>query len=537
MSLPLAIRHSFLLRHSFVICSPGRSFLAATGHLSFVILFAFLASLHSHASTVSTPFGTSYQVNVNASGQNIVGDAANEPSLCIDPNNPNRIAIGWRQFNFITNNFRQAGWGYSTNGGVTWTFGGTLETNVFRSDPVLASDAEGRFYFLSLQQNPFRSDLWSSTNGGANWQLLGPAYGGDKGWMTIDKTAGAGHGNIYQAWDNASITSNRDFSISYDGGLGWTNPFVIPQEPEWGTLDVGPEGQVYLLAWVSASDTFWLNRATNAPNRSVPFNFDLTVPVDFGGGLHYFLGYGPNPGGLLGQPWVAVDRSTNQTRGNVYALFSTGRTPNSCDVMFTRSTNGGANWSPPQQLNSDTSSNAWHWFGTLSVAPNGRIDACWYDSRHDSGLDTNHIFSELFYCYSLDGGSSWATNRAISPPFDSLIGWPDQNKIGDYIGMISLEDAACIAYSATLNGEQDIYYIRVEQPIFATISQTGAAISVSWNAVLGKTYCLQHKDSLDVPWPVATNQVCLVATNVLMSVPDTAGPGPSERFYRVVKQP
>ena len=30
---------------------------------------------------------TSYQVNVDANGNNMVGDAANEPSLCVDPNN------------------------------------------------------------------------------------------------------------------------------------------------------------------------------------------------------------------------------------------------------------------------------------------------------------------------------------------------------------------------------------------------------------------------------------------------------------------
>src|SRR5713101_3341354 len=32
---------------------------------------------------ISTPTGTSYQVNVNAAGQNIGGDAANEPSICL----------------------------------------------------------------------------------------------------------------------------------------------------------------------------------------------------------------------------------------------------------------------------------------------------------------------------------------------------------------------------------------------------------------------------------------------------------------------
>ena len=68
---------------------------------------------------ISTPFGTTYQVNVDRAEQNIAGDAANEPSLCIDPTNPNRIAVGWRQFNSTNSNFRQAGYGFSTNGG-TW---------------------------------------------------------------------------------------------------------------------------------------------------------------------------------------------------------------------------------------------------------------------------------------------------------------------------------------------------------------------------------------------------------------------------------
>ena len=101
---------------------------------------------------------TSYQVNVNSSGQNIVGDAANEPSICVDPTNGNKIAIGWRQFNSVSSNFRQAGWGYTINGGTSWTFPGVLENNVFRSDPVLDSDDTGRFYYLSLLQSFFDKD-------------------------------------------------------------------------------------------------------------------------------------------------------------------------------------------------------------------------------------------------------------------------------------------------------------------------------------------------------------------------------------------
>src|SRR5204863_5030748 len=51
---------------------------------------------------------TSYQVNVDADGNNIVCDAANEPCITMDPNNLVRIAIGWRQFDAWQSNFRQA---------------------------------------------------------------------------------------------------------------------------------------------------------------------------------------------------------------------------------------------------------------------------------------------------------------------------------------------------------------------------------------------------------------------------------------------
>src|SRR6516165_10893448 len=55
------------------------------------------------------PF-VSFQVNVDANHQNILGDAANEPSIAVDPTDGNKMTIGWRQFNDVTSNFRQGGW-------------------------------------------------------------------------------------------------------------------------------------------------------------------------------------------------------------------------------------------------------------------------------------------------------------------------------------------------------------------------------------------------------------------------------------------
>src|SRR5664279_4755431 len=138
------------------------------------------------------PF-TSHQVNVNASGLNITGDAANEPSISVDPTNHNRMVIGWRQFDSVTSNFRQGGYGYTSNGGTTWTFPGVLENNVFRSDPVLKCDDTGRFLFLSLLQS-FDVTLWRSLNGGQTFTNIAPALGGDKQWFAVDNTSSTGHG-------------------------------------------------------------------------------------------------------------------------------------------------------------------------------------------------------------------------------------------------------------------------------------------------------------------------------------------------------
>src|SRR6266576_6120640 len=159
----------------------------------------------------------SYQVNINAIGNNIVGDAANEPSICVDPTNTNKMSIGWRQFNSITSNFRQAGWAYTSNRGASWRFSGVLENNVFRSDPVLNADSSGKFFYLSLLET-FFDDMWRSLNGGMSWANIAPARGGDKQWFTIDNTNSAGHGFQYQCWSaDGNNYGGRQFTRSTDG--------------------------------------------------------------------------------------------------------------------------------------------------------------------------------------------------------------------------------------------------------------------------------------------------------------------------------
>src|SRR6188472_778756 len=435
-----------------------------------------------------SPYGvfTSYQVNVDAQGNNILGDAANEPSIAVDPTNGSKMTIGWRQFNSVQSDFRQGGWGYTTDAGVTWTFPGVLENNVFRSDPVLDSDDTGNFSYLSLRET-FYDDIWRSINGGASWTRLtfGDVSGGDKQWFTIDRTNGTGHGFQYQLWSTSGNNfGGRQFSRSTDDGATWMSPIFLPSSPVWGTLDVDSNGNLFIGGAANFTSPFWCLRSSNAQNPAITPTFDRVTQVDLGGSLDFSDTI--NPGGLAGQVFLAVDRSGGPTNNNVYMVasvqpsgFGTGT-----DVMFVRSTDGGLTFSAPHRINDDPiNHNKWHWFGTLSVAPNGRVDVVWYDTRNAA----NNIDSQLFYSFSTDGGVTWAPNIAVSNSFNPQAGFPQNEKIGDYITIVSDNTGGNVAYAATFNvnpnavggHEQDVYYVRVSPSGGASPTPTATATPTS----------------------------------------------------------
>jgi hypothetical protein len=417
----------------------------------------------SPAAVVERGSFSSTQVNVDRNGFNIFGDAGNEPSIAVDPTNRNRITIGWRQFDNIASNFRQAGWAFSNDGGRTWTFPGVLTPGIFRSDPVLDADAMGRVYYNSLRSEAtFFCEVFGSDSSGYQWDEPVYAHGGDKQWMTIDRTGGVGDGNIYSHWNvNWSAEPGVDFNRSTNDGGSFDTPAAMPHSPYWGTTTVAPNGTVYVVG-LSSSGTHGISvaRASTIANPGNPTTFDDAVSVDLGGLPVAFAGPGsPNPSGLHGQVWIAADHSGGANHGFLYIVSSVnpaGSDP--LDVHFTRSTDGGDTWSTPVRVNKDpAASTSWQWFGTLSVAPNGRIDVVWNSTHNDpSGYD-----SELLYSFSNDGGATWSADTPMSPPFDPHLGWPNQSKIGDYYHMVSDDLGADLAWAGTFNGEQDVYYLRI----------------------------------------------------------------------------
>src|SRR6266481_8292755 len=302
------MRYSTLSTVSLFICLSSLAWLAtASGQLAPIRKPPFTEPLEKYNNPPAPPrtietsprtisqFGvfTSYQANVDANGNNILGDAANEPSIAVDPTDGNKMMVAWRQFNSINSDFRQAGWGYTTDAGVHWTFPGVLQNGIFRSDPVTESDELGNFFYLSLQstwptQTFYCDDLWRSTNGGQSWVEQSPdrgAGGGDTEWFTIDKTNGPGHGFQYQSDDGINCSGGGvQFQRCTDGGVTWQAPISIPNSPIYGTLDVDTNGNLFIGG---EGNTFYCVRSSNAQFGGQTQTFDQVTAVNMGGDLGF----------------------------------------------------------------------------------------------------------------------------------------------------------------------------------------------------------------------------------------------------------
>jgi hypothetical protein len=435
---------------------------------------------HTQSRTGGTEIFTR-QVNVTQNQQNIVGDAANEPNIAVNPLNENEIVIGWRQFDSKLSNFRQAGWAYSSDGGKKWIFRGSINPGSFQSDPVLDYDYNGNFYYNSLASTSavdWPCFIYKSTDKGITWDTGVYIGGGDKQWMAIDRSGGIGEGNIYSSWSPV----NNDcppgfFTRSTDGGNSFEPCSYIPDEPSSTSQTVGNNGELYIAGRSPLTQAAKVAKSIDAQDATQAVNWDQVTTCNLRG--FFIIGAPINPVGSLGQVYIDVDRSNGPGRDNVYVAATVKPYFNSDpgDMMFNMSTNGGMTWNlvPPIKINDDPDTTNTQWLGTMSVAPNGRIDVIWLDTRDNPGSDS----SALYYSYSIDQGATWSANEKLSESFDPHIGYPNQAKMGDYFDMISTNTGAHLAWVHTLNDEQDVYYSFITPPALTGTDEVGGIVNAT----------------------------------------------------------
>jgi hypothetical protein len=152
------------------------------------------------------------------------------------------------------------------------------------------------------------------------------------------------------------------------------------------------------------------------------------------------------------------------------------------DVGYIRSTDGGATWSKPRSIaDDDPNKMNGKFLPMLSVAPNGRLDAAWWDTRDDPGIRAN----DVYYSYSEDDGQTWSKNlRITDQPIDrrygvygnnfdqnsppalastnqfAFLGWDDTRYSTGEEGKVALESP--VASQGVGGGVQDIFVSAVQ---------------------------------------------------------------------------
>jgi len=165
-------------------------------------------------------------------------------------------------------------------------------------------------------------------------------------------------------------------------------------------------------------------------------------------------------------------------KGQLYMIY--GRNPkpelSGYGEIYTQvSTDGGKSWSEPKVMTDDNPADLRGQFNpTISVAPNGRVDAAWWDTRDDPGIRSN----DVYYSYSLDDGRTWSANKRISDQsVDRRVGvWGNNYDISSPPAVTSTNAYAIFGWDDTRNSK-DAYNIGINGEIGGGVQDVYTAIA------------------------------------------------------------
>ena len=87
--------------------------------------------------------------------QDITNQRQVEVSIDVNPIDPDNIVAAWIDFSYDA--FAHVAYGYSFDGGQTWTDGGFMPINIgeypFQGDPAVAADNDGNFFISFISFN------------------------------------------------------------------------------------------------------------------------------------------------------------------------------------------------------------------------------------------------------------------------------------------------------------------------------------------------------------------------------------------------
>jgi len=154
-------------------------------------------------------------------------------------------------------------------------------------------------------------------------------------------------------------------------------------------------------------------------------------------------------------------------------------------IFYSRSTDGGATFSPPKLLPDDDLAKRYSQFNpNVSVAPDGRVDVVWWDFRDGAGI----YASDVYYVYSFDNGATWSRNfRVTEQSINRKVGtWSNNFDYRAPPSIASTDRTALVAWDQTeKDGSTDTQDLNVATVQLAELPAENAAIPYIVAALIG----------------------------------------------------
>jgi hypothetical protein len=409
-----------------------------------------------------------------------------EPFVASNPQDPLNLVGVWQQDRWTSGGAQGQGTGYSFDGGVTWhrlflpftvCAGGNAANggNYQRaSDPWVSFSPNGVVHQSALAFNLFAlPDQVSSailasrsTDGGKTWSP--PAalitdtadHLDDKDTITADPTDSR---YVYATWERLSNLPDEGLgptmvARSVDNGATW-EPASIAYDPGplaqtlGNRIEVLPDGT---LLDVFAVIDFAAQTVTLQVIRSSDKGATWSAPTFIADDLA--IGASDPDTGEVIRDGAGIPQMAISPTGKISVVWQDARFSGGLldGIVLSESTDGGATWSAPVQINHDPLVVAFT--PSVRVREDGTVGVSYYDLRHNTP-DPATLLTDLWLTRSRDG-LTWRESR-VTATFD-LATAPLSGGLflGDYQGITSI-GPVFVPFFAKTNGDpadpDDIY--------------------------------------------------------------------------------
>ncbi len=188
----------------------------------------------------------------------------------------------------------------------------------------------------------------------------------------------------------------------------------------------------------------------------------------------------------IGSFVTAVWSPKGGPQGTLHVVSDGTENPNiagNTDIYYYRSTDGGKTWTERKNVTDDNPKDLYgQVYPNIAVAPDGRVDIAFFDTRNDPGTRSN----DVYLTSSSDNGTTWSKNvRITDRSIDRKIGvFANNADVNAPPGLAATKAFTLVAWDDTRNGDavgqaQDIYSANVQYAEIGGGSSSAAKVALA----------------------------------------------------------